>query len=203
MGAVVRYTVPDHDLLMVSKDNVEETNLDDWCDEEDEEDYEEDEDEDDEEDECPQPITETPADTISTDAPAATSSATAPESTPPEAASAATETVEEVVRAPAEPIPTLREVIRARFDIDIPVAALMRWIIAKWIRIGQTKVAVKVNSIDQYHEVKRSLKAAGVPHYEIRDAGRTQVAAGSATVLAVGPFPADIIDEVCGKLKLL
>ena len=36
----------------------------------------------------------------------------------------------------------------------------------------------------------------------IFDAGRTQIAAGSMTVLAVGPGPASVIDSVTGHLKL-
>jgi len=37
----------------------------------------------------------------------------------------------------------------------------------------------------------------------IHDQGRTQIAAGSATVLGVGPAPKSSIDEVTGHLKLL
>ena len=37
----------------------------------------------------------------------------------------------------------------------------------------------------------------------IHDAGRTQIASGSATVLGVGPGPKSIIDRVTGHLKLL
>ena len=37
----------------------------------------------------------------------------------------------------------------------------------------------------------------------IRDAGRTQIAAGSATVLGVGPGPKGVVDRVTGGLKLL
>ena len=36
----------------------------------------------------------------------------------------------------------------------------------------------------------------------VRDAGRTQIAAGSATVLGVGPGPSEIVDKVTGHLKL-
>lgn len=37
----------------------------------------------------------------------------------------------------------------------------------------------------------------------VRDAGRTQIPAGSATVLGVGPGPKAVVDEVSGDLKLL
>jgi PTH2 family peptidyl-tRNA hydrolase len=34
------------------------------------------------------------------------------------------------------------------------------------------------------------------------DAGRTQIASGTRTVLALGPAPKDLIDSVAGHLKL-
>jgi len=43
---------------------------------------------------------------------------------------------------------------------------------------------------------------AGVPYYVVVDAGRTQIAAGSRTVLAVGPAPKKLVDQVTGSLKL-
>ena len=36
----------------------------------------------------------------------------------------------------------------------------------------------------------------------IHDAGRTQIAAGSATVLGIGPAPKSLVDQVTGALKL-
>lgn len=37
----------------------------------------------------------------------------------------------------------------------------------------------------------------------IKDAGRTQIAPGSKTVLSIGPGPASLIDQCTGHLKLL
>ena len=37
----------------------------------------------------------------------------------------------------------------------------------------------------------------------IHDAGRTQIASGSATVLGIGPGPKSVVDRVTGGLKLL
>jgi len=37
----------------------------------------------------------------------------------------------------------------------------------------------------------------------IADAGRTQIASGSHTVLGIGPAPKSVIDRVTGTLKLL
>jgi PTH2 family peptidyl-tRNA hydrolase len=43
----------------------------------------------------------------------------------------------------------------------------------------------------------------GLPAYIVHDAGRTQIAAGSQTVLAIGPGPKSVIDQVTGHLSLL
>lgn len=42
----------------------------------------------------------------------------------------------------------------------------------------------------------------GLAAHTIRDAGRTQIAAGSRTVLAVGPGPVSVVNSVTGQLKL-
>lgn len=44
---------------------------------------------------------------------------------------------------------------------------------------------------------------AGLPCYLVRDQGRTQIPAGSQTVLAIGPAPKSKINEITGHLKLL
>lgn len=45
--------------------------------------------------------------------------------------------------------------------------------------------------------------ACGLPSYIVHDAGRTQIAAGSQTVLAIGPGYKSDIDRVTGHLGLL
>jgi PTH2 family peptidyl-tRNA hydrolase len=46
-------------------------------------------------------------------------------------------------------------------------------------------------------------QAAGLMTYTVADAGRTQIAAGSHTVLAIGPAPKSEIDVVTGHLSLM
>lgn len=43
----------------------------------------------------------------------------------------------------------------------------------------------------------------GLPTFVVADAGRTQVSAGSKTVLAIGPGPKSLVDSVTGKQRLL
>jgi PTH2 family peptidyl-tRNA hydrolase len=43
----------------------------------------------------------------------------------------------------------------------------------------------------------------GIVNYIVEDAGRTQIAAGSRTVLALGPASVSLLDALTGHLKLL
>ncbi len=73
-------------------------------------------------------------------------------------------------------------------------------------RVGEDRVhalALKCPDGEVMAALAREAGRRGLPTYVVRDAGRTQVAAGSQTVLAIGPGPEDVIDEVTGELKLL
>lgn len=72
-----------------------------------------------------------------------------------------------------------------------------------WEQSGQAKVALKCESEDKLLELQAIALSLGLPAQTIQDAGRTQIAAGSRTVLGVGPGPAELIDQVTGHLKLL
>jgi PTH2 family peptidyl-tRNA hydrolase len=72
-----------------------------------------------------------------------------------------------------------------------------------WNAVGCAKVVLQVDSEDAIDKLLRDARAAKLPAYLVRDAGRTQIAAGSKTVLAVGPAPVSRVDQVTGSLKLL
>ncbi|KAH8090233.1 peptidyl-tRNA hydrolase [Aureococcus anophagefferens] len=74
--------------------------------------------------------------------------------------------------------------------------AAVKW----WSMTGQAKVCVKVPR--RSLELQATLAAAGVVSYLVEDAGRTQVAPGSKTVLAVGPAPVKVLDQFTKHLKL-
>lgn len=76
-------------------------------------------------------------------------------------------------------------------------------ILKRWERLGQAKVALKVISEDQLLLLQAQAVSLGICAQVIHDAGRTQIAAGSATVLGIGPAPKSKIDEVTGQLSLL
>ena len=71
-----------------------------------------------------------------------------------------------------------------------------------WALTGQAKVCVKVPTEAELLELERTLAAKGIVHYLVEDAGRTQVAPGSRTVLAVGPAPVKVLDPITKHLKL-
>lgn len=74
---------------------------------------------------------------------------------------------------------------------------------AAWRRRGEAKIALAVGSEGEIRTLEAAGKRAGVGVYVVVDAGRTQIAAGSVTVLAVGPAPVEMVNKVTGHLKLL
>ncbi|KAG2023646.1 peptidyl-tRNA hydrolase 2 [Coprinopsis cinerea AmutBmut pab1-1] len=76
-------------------------------------------------------------------------------------------------------------------------------LVRHWERTGQAKIALKASSEDQLLELEAIAKSLNLCARSILDAGRTQIAAGSRTVLAIGPAPIPIINQVTGHLRLL
>ncbi|KAI9901351.1 hypothetical protein N3K66_003168 [Trichothecium roseum] len=76
-------------------------------------------------------------------------------------------------------------------------------LLSRWERHGQAKIAVQVKSEDELRDLRRKARALGVTAETIQDAGRTQIEAGSTTVLGVGPAPKSLVDQITGGLKLL
>lgn len=68
-----------------------------------------------------------------------------------------------------------------------------------------TSCQPKLNHVHDHPQeaLERKAAAAGMPTYIVCDAGRTQIPAGSQTVLAIGPAPKSLVDSVTGHLKLL
>ena len=72
-----------------------------------------------------------------------------------------------------------------------------------WEYMGQAKIAVKVEREEEIYDLMTRAKDAGLVTYLVEDAGRTQIAAGSKTVLAIGPAPVSVLDGITSHLKLL
>ncbi|KAF2726685.1 PTH2-domain-containing protein [Polyplosphaeria fusca] len=76
-------------------------------------------------------------------------------------------------------------------------------ILKRWERYGQMKVALRVESEEGLQTLHAQAISLGLCAHIIHDAGRTQIASGSATVLGIGPAPKSMVDAVTGTLKLL
>ena len=72
----------------------------------------------------------------------------------------------------------------------------------RWEGGGVTKVCLKVDSEEGLLNLASHAREAGVVFGVVRDAGRTQIASGTMTVLGVGPAPLDIVNQITGHLKL-
>lgn len=73
----------------------------------------------------------------------------------------------------------------------------------RWERSGQAKIALKVTSEEDMLLLHATALSLGLTAEVIHDAGRTQIASGSMTVLGIGPGPKSLIDRVTGHLSLL
>ena len=73
-------------------------------------------------------------------------------------------------------------------------------LVKHWEKIGQAKVALKCPTEEEMNELEKKAKAVGLCAKSIRDAGRTQIAAGSKTVLGIGPGPVGLVDSITGEL---
>ena len=71
-----------------------------------------------------------------------------------------------------------------------------------WFK-SMAKIVLKVNSESELLKLKEKAARAGLIAEIIMDAGRTQIAPGSVTALAIGPDEEDKIDAITKDLKLL
>ncbi|KAK9894197.1 PTH2-domain-containing protein [Cystobasidium minutum MCA 4210] len=76
-------------------------------------------------------------------------------------------------------------------------------LLRQWERTGQAKIALKADSEEELLILEAQAQSLNICARSIQDAGRTQIAAGSRTVLGVGPAPVKLINQVTGHLKLL
>ena len=73
----------------------------------------------------------------------------------------------------------------------------------RWLADGQPKVVLKASSAEQLEDLAGQARRAGLPVELVRDAGRTQVRAGTLTCCAIGPAEAEQIDAITARLALL
>jgi PTH2 family peptidyl-tRNA hydrolase len=74
---------------------------------------------------------------------------------------------------------------------------------AGWEDEGGKKVVLEVPGLREILELKRKAGSMKLPLALVRDAGRTEIPAGTATALGIGPADEAAIDRVTGNLKML
>jgi PTH2 family peptidyl-tRNA hydrolase len=72
-----------------------------------------------------------------------------------------------------------------------------------WISKGMKKVVLKVKDKEELFKFKELAKQEGLVAVIITDAGKTVVAPGTPTVLAIGPDDESNIDNLTGDLGML
>lgn len=72
-----------------------------------------------------------------------------------------------------------------------------------WKRSGEKKVVLRAGSLRELQEVYSEAASLGLPCFIVRDAGLTQLPPGTVTAAAVGPAPAELVDRITGRMKLL
>lgn len=76
-------------------------------------------------------------------------------------------------------------------------------ILEKWEEGGQKKVVLRVPVLQNLYELKEKARREGISTALITDAGLTEVAPGTVTVLGIGPAKAIDLDKITKELKLL
>jgi len=93
--------------------------------------------------------------------------------------------------------------VNASSSLSAVLAANSIRALSSWLEQGQAKVVLQIGSASAMHALEERARSRGLATHIVADAGRTQIAAGSETVLAVGPGPIALVDEITGGLKLL
>ncbi|KKK14733.1 hypothetical protein P175DRAFT_0497391 [Aspergillus ochraceoroseus IBT 24754] len=75
-------------------------------------------------------------------------------------------------------------------------------LLRRWERQGQAKIALQIKSEEELQLLQAQAVSLGLCARVIQDAGRTQIASGSRTVLGI-LGPKSVVDTVTGHLKLL
>lgn len=75
--------------------------------------------------------------------------------------------------------------------------------LTEWLKSGQTKICLQVNSEEELLELDRKAKEMGLRSSIITDAGRTEFnGVPTKTCMAIGPNKSEEIDKITGHLKL-
>jgi len=95
------------------------------------------------------------------------------------------------------------QVAHAAVSAYVEASRRERRVAEEWLRQGQKKIVVRVDSEDELVEIYRRAVGEGLPVALVEDAGLTQLPPGTKTAVGIGPACAERIDRITGRLKLL
>lgn len=72
-----------------------------------------------------------------------------------------------------------------------------------WRQDGARKIVVSAPSLDALKRLFGEAQAAGIVCYMVKDAGHTEIPAGTVTVVGLGPGPRRAIDALTGGFSLV
>lgn len=73
----------------------------------------------------------------------------------------------------------------------------------EWVEDGMKKVVLQAGTQAAIIALRNKATEAKIPFYIVKDAGLTEVEAGTITCIAIGPADDAEIDKITGALKLL
>jgi PTH2 family peptidyl-tRNA hydrolase len=73
----------------------------------------------------------------------------------------------------------------------------------RWLAEGQKKIALVAETLEAMQALERKARGLGITTVWVEDAGLTEVAPGTKTVLGLGPARDTTVDAVTGHLDLL
>ena len=91
----------------------------------------------------------------------------------------------------------------AHASVEATLRSINRKEFVSWKKRGMTKVVLKCPDLKTMLKVHRAAKREKLITALVRDAGRSEIPAGSKTALAIGPDLSTKIDKVTKDFKLL
>lgn len=76
-------------------------------------------------------------------------------------------------------------------------------LLEEWRNTGSRKIVCQVNNLEVMKRLYGEARELGLISEMIKDAGRTEIPAGTITLLGIGPGPRRTIDELTRNLPLV